>query len=213
MQSDSWPWKIALTKGQFALVDEVDFLTLGSLSWYAHRSATGFYAARTFVENGVKRNRYLHRVIANPKPGEDVDHINSNGLDCRRSNLRCCTRLENLRNNQKKKPGRSASRFKGVVFHRINSKWQARIAIGGKHQSLGYFHLEEDAARAYNGAAILHFGEFAHLNEVSPLTLDSTGASDTSAPAPGNPSHAPATAESHPGSGHSSPHGSTGAGA
>jgi hypothetical protein len=91
-----------------------------------------------------------------------VDHINGNGLDNRKSNLRICTHQQNCENSRKRK--KSFSKYKGVYWSKNAKKWVAQITIDGKSKHLGYFELEEDAAAAYDKAAVKYFGEFACLN-------------------------------------------------
>jgi hypothetical protein len=108
----------------------------------------------------------LHRVIAKrmglniQKPFE-VDHINANGLDNRRSNLRVVTRQGNNANQRKT---RGSSRFKGVSWDKEKKLWRASIKIDQKSKFLGRFHEEESAAKVYDEAAIIAFGEFARTN-------------------------------------------------
>jgi hypothetical protein len=122
-----------------------------------------------FDKNGYVYNNKLgrlHRHLMSAKKGEEVDHINHNPLDNRRFNLRIATSTQNSANQRKH---RGISRFKGVGYDRrigvsAHSSWIARIGISGKHIHLGYFATEEDAARAYDKAAVQYFGEFALTN-------------------------------------------------
>jgi hypothetical protein len=107
----------------------------------------------------------MHREIAGPGPGQVVDHINHDGLDNRRCNLRVCSHAENVR-NQRGQYGRS-SRYKGVSRDRRLGKWRAQIWHNGKHTYLGLHDSETAAAEAYNAKARELFGEFAYLNEVT----------------------------------------------
>ena len=94
-------------------------------------------------------------------PKADIDHINGNPADNRISNLRLATNQQNQFNSK----GRSgSSKFKGVSWKAADKKWQVRISIGGKLKHAGYFTKEEDAARAYDKLAALHYGDFARLN-------------------------------------------------
>ena len=153
------------SKNEEILVDIEDYEYLNQFSWNCY----GGYA-RTFrrrKEDGYKlRSNTIHRLILN-NPKLDVDHINGNKLDNRRSNLRLATPLENNR-NQKKIVKRCSSKYKGVVYHSRDLKWQAQIRIEGKRLFLGYFKCEEEAALAYNKAAIEHHKEFAVLNVITP---------------------------------------------
>jgi hypothetical protein len=123
-----------------------------------------------YVHLRANKTVYAHRVVAERMIGrklhkaERVDHINGNGTDNRRENLRVVTHSQNLAN----RPGwrKSSSKYKGVTFYKRDEKWQAKICPRGKTIHLGYFEDEVDAARAYNAAAQIHFGASAMLNEV-----------------------------------------------
>jgi hypothetical protein len=104
----------------------------------------------------------LHRVILGVLQGATVDHINGNGLDNRRINLRTCTTAENAHNQVPQVGGTSA--FKGVCWNRAVRKWQAQIKHGGRKKYLGVFASEQDAAKAYDVAANKYFGAFARIN-------------------------------------------------
>jgi hypothetical protein len=91
-----------------------------------------------------------------------VDHINGDTLDNTRKNLRPATKSQNAMNSVKRSA--ASSKFKGVSWHKQHKKWVTRITLGGRCHHVGLFHLEEDAARAYDCAASKMFGEFARLN-------------------------------------------------
>lgn len=103
----------------------------------------------------------LHRLVLNAPKGMEVDHINGDRLDNRRENLRLVTRQQNARNRGANRSNRSG--YKGVSLG--HSAWLAYIAISGKNIALGSFKTAEDAAKAYNEAAIKLFGEHARLNK------------------------------------------------
>lgn len=150
--------EILLSKGKIALVDDELFSEMSLWNWYFD----GRYAARK--EHGVKI--YMHRQILSVV-GSEVDHRNHNKLDNRRFNLRVCTHKENQRNFPIRVT--STNGFKGIKFYRgrnLKKPWQSAIRIDGRKVSLGYFSTKEQAALAYNQAALKHFGEFACLNEV-----------------------------------------------
>jgi hypothetical protein len=91
-----------------------------------------------------------------------IDHVNGNGLDNRRENLRRCSTSEQARNRPKQLNARS--RFKGVWWSKTAEKWQSSIMLSGKSVHLGIFDEEVSAAVAYDRAAREHFGEFARTN-------------------------------------------------
>ena len=105
----------------------------------------------------------MHRQIMNPPEGMVVDHLSGNRMDNTRSNLHVCTPAENCRNRPKRRG--SSSNYFGVYWVKQRNKWMAVICLGGKHnRTIGYFDDETDAARAYDRAAVMHFGEAARLN-------------------------------------------------
>lgn len=104
----------------------------------------------------------MHREILQPGPGFEVDHVNGDGLDNRRANLRECVRTQNNANHGL---GRlNASGFKGVSWDAANRRWRTSISAAGVTRNLGRYDRPEDAARAYDRAAVATFGDFARLN-------------------------------------------------
>lgn len=171
---------IELTQGKFAMVDDEDFEKLSDFKWHAHtrkgRDHT-FYARR----NGNYRpgNRtdaiYMHRVVMNVSENEMIDHIDRNGLNNQKSNLRITTQS----NNKKNSKGFGVSKYKGVYLQKLQRKykkkngeisvyyserWVAQILIDKKYTCIGAFKTEEDAAKAYDEKAKIYHGEFANLN-------------------------------------------------
>ena len=157
--------EILLTQDQVALVDDEDYYWLNQYKWNAdwQPDARSYYASRS-TEG---RHFYMARNIMNCPKDRQVDHIDHNTLNNQRSNLRICTIDQNQQN--RRITGNGTSRYKGVFWAKDRQKWRAGIGLrdvfGQKfHISLGQFDLEEDAALAYDDAAIEHFGEFAYLN-------------------------------------------------
>ena len=152
-----------LTQGMIAIVDDEDFERFGKFKWYALKDKKTYYAVRNvgLYPNRIKQR--LHREILNTPKGIDIDHINGNGLDDKRENLRLCTRQENCRNQRHARPGKN-SKFKGVHWSRQARKWHAQIKMDGHTTYLGYFSDDTDAAQAYDAAARKLFGEFAAPN-------------------------------------------------
>lgn len=151
---------VPLTQGQMAIVDASDHDLVMRHNWHADKiNEAGFYVARRLPGRKIE---YLHRLLAGAENGLQVDHIDGDTLNNRRSNLRACTARQNQRN---RKPwSRGTSKFKGVSWSTSGRKWRAGIKVGTKSRSLGRFTNELEAARAYDRAASEHFGEFAWLN-------------------------------------------------
>ena len=148
----------------FALVDDEDFERVNKFRWCMDIQHGIYYAVRTVRDNtGRCSQEIMHRKIMNCETEKIIDHIDGNGLNNQKSNLRFCT---NQQNQMNRKPNeKSESRFKGVVFdHNNNNKCRALIRNNGKLKSIGYFKNEIDAAKAYDKAAKECFGEFARLN-------------------------------------------------
>ena len=177
--------EIPLTQGRVALIDAEDVDRVLQYKWHACHRPPNWYAA-TSAERRRGRVIYLHRLIAGAKPGEHVDHINGDGLDCRRQNVRICTNAENRRNMRST---RGVSRYKGVASSTGNATriWAAYIWFNNRKIGLGNYETEEEAARAYNAAALNYHGEFACLNEIPGLTYEESIAPPTRNRKPGRP--------------------------
>lgn len=141
------------------LVDPEDLALVSQKSWYVRMDKRVF---TKILVNGHRRNLFIHRFIMNASLDEEVDHINRDPLDNRKSNLRLCKRWQNEMN----KPPRvdNLLGLKGV--QPSLKKWRARIKWQKKNINLGTFPTKEEAARAYNEKAKELYGEFAWLNPV-----------------------------------------------
>jgi len=152
---------IPLTQGKFAIVDNEDYERINQYKWCAAKFRNTFYAMRCIHKNGKYTTITMHREILFEIPvGFQIDHINHNGLDNRRSNLRICVTAQN-HYNRIKMPNKS-SQYKGVSWSKNSKKWEAYI----QKTHLGYYENEIDAALTYNEKAKERFGDFAHLNIV-----------------------------------------------
>lgn len=163
--------------GLVALVDEADYDLVSACRWTVQVSyrkpKAGLpegqgarYAISASRRAGKVVAVLMHQLITGCK---GVDHINDNGLDNRRSNLREAEPWQNI-GNSRPLPGRS-SRFKGVCWDKSHRKWRVSIGSGAGRRHLGMFDSETAGARAYDVAAIDRYGEFARPNFPSPRLL------------------------------------------
>lgn len=146
-----------LTKQQPILVDESDLDCLTTWNWHISHG----YARRNAVIDDRKTSVSMHQQLMG-FPNCDVDHINGNRLDNRRSNLRLC----NDTLNQQNRKINYNKRFKGVNWHKHIGAWQVSIRVNKQLKHIGYYDDEEYAAKIYNQWALMYFGKFARLNDV-----------------------------------------------
>lgn len=157
--------EIKLTRGMIALVDDEDYERLSQFSWQAMKSKHGFYAKRSYKENGENKSMLMHREVLGLQPGDGIeaDHGNLNKLDNRKRNLRTCNRVQNCCNAGKR--SHNTSGYKGVqwVAHAPKDrKWKAQITYEKRVRNLGYFETPELAHEFYCLAADMLHGEFAN---------------------------------------------------
>lgn len=176
------PKEIALTQGKTAIVSTEDYEWLIQFSWYAgyRKRGDGYYSAQRNIKAEGKAHQttiYMHREIAKKMlgltelpDGYDVDHRNGNALDNRRSNLRLATKSQNKQNLHARL---GSSGYKGVSKTRTG-RWRARIMVNRKSIALGEYDAKEEAAHAYDVAAVKCFGEFANLNFPNELAVDTS---------------------------------------
>ncbi len=151
---------VPLTRCQFAIIDIADAELVGKMNWSARRQPNTFYA---FRNAGNGRSELLHRLIMGAGSDDPrVDHRDGNGLNNRKENLRFCTHSQNFANMYRRRP---KTGFRGVYQDRRQpGRWYARICFQFNKMHLGTFATPEEAAKAYDAAAVAHFGEFAHPN-------------------------------------------------
>lgn len=145
--------RISLTRGKFALVDNQDYEFLTQWKWCASKGAKTFYARRGIKRNGKRTTISMHRVLSTLisfKLANCIDHVNRNGLDNRRKNLRPVTKKRDLENRGKFR--NNTSGYTGISWNRQWSKWKAYIGHHGKVVYLGYFDRLQDAVKARKNA-------------------------------------------------------------
>lgn len=161
--------EIIMARGITTIVDDEDYEWAKDYTWWSN--VKRFYV----MTRKHKKDKwlYLHRMIMEKTHGDigksHVDHISGNVLDNRRCNLRLCTRTQNMQNMGKFTTD-THSKYKGVCYlvstQKRRKRWLAYIEVNKKRKYLGYFMTEEEAALAYNQAAVEYYGEFARLNEI-----------------------------------------------
>jgi hypothetical protein len=138
--------KIKLTQGKFALVDNEDYKFLNQWKWYAAKRLSTYYAARSrkvheIINNSESRQVYMHKLIMNTPNNMDTEHINRNGLDNRKSNLKILSHRENMFNMERN------SRLIGA--HKAGKYFMSKMQINGKNIYLGIFKTAEKAHEVY----------------------------------------------------------------
>jgi hypothetical protein len=160
--------QIPLTQNRFAKVDPADYLWLSQFRWCCKANRDTCYAIRHIQERGRTKRIHMHRQILNTPDEMICDHINHNGLDNRKTNLRNCTIEQNNANRRKRLTTHGSrapsSQYLGVSWCPRRKKWASYIKHKGRARNLGLYDVETDAARAHDRAAWELWGEYACLN-------------------------------------------------
>ncbi len=150
--------RIPLTRGKFAIVDADDYYRLAEFRWQAVSGFNTIYASGSVAGKTVN----MHRWIMDAPDHLVVDHIDHNGLNNCKANLRLCTTAQNIRNSLSIKG--ATSKYKGVSWDKIRRKWHVGVRLNNKRHYVGYFTDEIAAAKAYDEKAKVLHREFACLN-------------------------------------------------
>lgn len=141
--------EILLSQGKVALVDNDEFERLNKFKWYAAKQGNSYYAIRIDYSSDSQKTIRMHREILNTPEGMDSDHIDGDGLNNLKENLRVVTRRQNMQNTHITK----SSKYPGVCLIKrkkpLKNPWLAQIEIDGKNNYLGIFPTEEEARKAY----------------------------------------------------------------
>lgn len=156
---------IDVGNGLISMIDDIDYDMISCYNWSSYKSkTTGTYIPITrIVKNGKWATIRMHSLIVGDVDKYDVDHINHNTLDNRRSNLRLCSRSENLMNRRMFR--NNISGYKGVSFNTQHNKWMAKVVFNKHQYFCGYFDNPEDASVAYDNKLITLCNEFALTNK------------------------------------------------
>ena len=151
---------VPLTLGYFAVIDAGDAEGISKWNWHARVDGNRVYAARNVPadQNGKRGAMKMHRQIANPPTGMEVDHIDGDGLNNRLGNLRIATKSQNQCN--RRPMATSTTGLKGVSPYNRDGTWRARISVRGRRISLGYYKTPAEAHAAYVAASIKLHGPF-----------------------------------------------------
>lgn len=168
--------KIKLTQGKYAMVDDEDFEWLNQWKWHFNSEKLTGYAVRWHGGRKTKKQIFMHRIIIGCKDGFFVDHINHNGIDNRKKNLRICTGSQNQMNKRKCSHRIMTSKYKGV--HKYRNKWCSKVSKNKEIVWTGYFETEHEAFIAYKKMAIKYHGEFACFKNLTLAAYEAERKSD-----------------------------------
>jgi len=161
--------QVPLSKGYVALVDDEDYERVAQFKWCVVMPGKNVYAVRRVRRpEGGWTSQSLHRFLLHAGAGERVGHVDGNGLNCVRANLRRVSRSESAtaarRTRGHGRQSNNKSGFIGVSWDSRVGKWRAQIQVDGRKKHLGHHPTPEDAARVRDRAARELHGELAVLN-------------------------------------------------
>ncbi len=163
-----WFWyghtyrRVKLLPDKYAKVDPENFHEVSKDIWWVKDNDGTFKAVRFLPGGNCGLPVYMHRQIMESKKGEIIDHVDRDGLNNLRSNLRLATKSQNNMNRSGRKG--TSSKYKGVSWFNRGGYWRAMIHFEGRYKFLGRFESETEAAKAYDEAAREYHGEFAYQN-------------------------------------------------
>lgn len=155
--------EIPLANGKVAFIDDEDYAWVSQWHWCATLCNGKWYVKRDVMANHSRSTILLHRALLGlDDPDVEVDHVDGNGLNNSRQNLRTCTHQLNQMNRPKLEG--CTSKHKGVFWSKIRNKWAVQISVNKRRKHVGYFTDELAAAKAYNEAVSELYGRFPRLN-------------------------------------------------
>ena len=149
---------------KYAIVDQCDYYWLSQYTWLEDKTHYSYSAVCLLYRGRRSTLVNMHRLIMSAPKHLFVDHINRNGLDNRRANLRLATHAQNSQNRSPSTRTGKTSKYKGVYWYRNRRKWRSCIRANNKLIFLGQFDTEIEAAKAYDEAARRYHGRFASPN-------------------------------------------------
>lgn len=142
-----------------AIIDIEDIDKVKNIKWHRSDLQRNTY----YCTSNNRDYRRLHRLILGiTDPNIFIDHINHNGLDNRKENLRICTNQENIQNCLTPKNNKSGC--KGVYWSKDRNKWTVQVSINHKTKYIGRYDSYEEAVKARKEAALEYYGQFANEN-------------------------------------------------
>jgi hypothetical protein len=152
--------QIILTRGKVAIVDDDEYDNLSRYKWCADIACNGrtFYAVRVKQEKNKIRKIYMHREILKCPNGLMVDHKDMNGINNLKSNIRICTKSQNMFNSPRRKNNKSG--IKGIYFRKDTGKYTAEIVENKNKHCLGCFDTIDEAKNIIESARKFYHKEF-----------------------------------------------------